>query len=117
MLHFRIQDVFFDITQQSAINYTQYPLPTNIPANNNNNYYNSNSNNANVDQSINYAPQQFHQQANNTAHQQMQPPINQFYTPLQPDMNNLFNDPVASMAVKYGSSLAGQGKEYVAQNV
>ncbi len=47
----------------------------------------------------------------------MQSPINQFYNPLQPDMNNLFNDPVASMAVKYGSSLAGQGKEYVAQNV
>jgi hypothetical protein len=89
-------------------------LPANSPTNIN--YYNNN--NTNVDQSVNFSPQQqFHQQANNTAHQQMQSPINQFYNPLQPDMNNLFNDPVASMAVKYGSSLAGQGKEYVAQNV
>jgi hypothetical protein len=38
----------------------------------------------------------------------------QFYNPLQP---NFLNDPVASMAVKYGSNLADQGKEYVAQNV
>ncbi len=32
-------------------------------------------------------------------------------------MNNFLNDPVASMAVNYGSTLANQGKEYVAQNV
>ena len=30
---------------------------------------------------------------------------------------NLFNDPMANMAVKYGANLADQGKEYVAQNV
>ena len=29
----------------------------------------------------------------------------------------IFNDPMANMAVKYGSSLADQGQEYVAQNV
>ena len=40
-----------------------------------------------------------------------------FFNPLQSDANTLFSDPVASMAVKYGSSLADQGKDYVAQNV
>lgn len=39
-----------------------------------------------------------------------------FFNPLQ-GTNNLFSDPVASMAVKYGSSLADQGKDYVTQNV
>ncbi|CAF1084082.1 unnamed protein product [Brachionus calyciflorus] len=38
-----------------------------------------------------------------------------FFNPLQ--AQNLFNDPVASMAVKYGSNLADQGKEFVQQNV
>lgn len=36
---------------------------------------------------------------------------NAFFNP------NLLKDPVASMAVKYGSNLADQGKEYVSQNV
>ena len=40
-----------------------------------------------------------------------------FFNPLQASANNLFSDPVASMAVKYGSSLADQGKDYVTQNV
>ena len=48
---------------------------------------------------------------------QQLPPQGVFYNPLQTNVNNLFSDPVASMAVKYGSSLADQGKEYVAQNV
>jgi len=47
----------------------------------------------------------------NQQHQQ-QPGI---YNPAS--VNQLFNDPMASMAVQYGSSLAGQGKDYVAQNV
>jgi hypothetical protein len=43
--------------------------------------------------------------------QQQQP----FFNPMQ--QANLFNDPMANMAVKYGANLADQGKEYVAQNV
>ncbi len=47
---------------------------------------------------------------------QQQPPQQQgIYNPAS--VNQLFNDPMASMAVQYGSSLAGQGKDYVAQNV
>jgi hypothetical protein len=56
-----------------------------------------------------------------------QAPVNSFQAPnnniggfQQPNAffnPNLLNDPVASMAVKYGSNLADQGKEYVAQNV
>lgn len=46
------------------------------------------------------------------APQQPQPQM-AFFNP----QNNLFNDPVASMAVKYGSTLADQGKEFVSQNV
>lgn len=42
--------------------------------------------------------------------QQQQPGI---YNPAA----QLFNDPMANMAVKYGSTLADQGKEYVTQNV
>lgn len=37
----------------------------------------------------------------------------QFFNPSQ----NFLNDPVASMAMKYGSNLADQGKEFVQQNV
>lgn len=63
---------------------------------------------------------------------QMQPPVGQpqiyntnnqpQYSPPGPQMffnpqANIFSDPVASMAVQYGSTLAGQGKEFVAQNV
>lgn len=46
----------------------------------------------------------------NNQNQQMNQ--NGIYNPAE-----MFNDPMASMAVKYGSSLAGQGKDYVAQNV
>lgn len=49
-----------------------------------------------------------------SANQQM-PQQQGIYNPA--DMNQLFNDPMAKMAVNYGSSLAGQGKEYVTQNV
>jgi hypothetical protein len=36
---------------------------------------------------------------------------------MQPNMNNIFSDPMAGMALKYSSNLADQGKEYVAKNV
>lgn len=43
-------------------------------------------------------------------------PTNQgIYNPA--NMNQLFQDPMANMAMNYGAGLAGQGKEYVAQNV
>jgi hypothetical protein len=53
------------------------------------------------------------------------PPMQQavpFFNPLmqqqqQQQNQNLFSDPVANMAMKYGSSLADQGKDYVTQNV
>lgn len=47
---------------------------------------------------------------NSNQQQQQQPGI---YNPAA----QLFNDPMANMAVKYGSTLADQGKEYVTQNV
>lgn len=50
------------------------------------------------------------QNGNQYQQQQQQPGI---YNPAA----QLFNDPMANMAVKYGSSLADQGKEYVTQNV
>jgi hypothetical protein len=64
-------------------------------------------------------PQQQHQQQQQHVtmqhHQQQQPAA--YFNPLQNNVNQIFNDPMASMAVKYGSSLADQGKDYVAQNV
>ena len=69
-------------------------------------------------------PSSFHDPSlPNATSGQFQPPQQskqqpQYFNPLQgSQVNNFLNDPVASMAVKYGSTLADQGKEYVAQNV
>jgi hypothetical protein len=111
------------------------------PSNNNYNAYNGGGgNSANMNQNYPYMqpsqpkprqqpspfqpaqiPQQ--QQQQNKFHPQQQYPQQQqqqqvqqpFFNPLQ--QANLFNDPMANMAVKYGANLADQGKEYVAQNV
>lgn len=95
------------MTQPSAIP-QQYPVQ--------NNYLPTNSFYPTPEPINNYPPQQFQQQPpQQIPFQQQQQQT--FFNPMQPDMNNLFSDPMASMAVKYGSSLAGQGKEYVTQNV
>jgi hypothetical protein len=84
------------------------------------NFYAPNQNNNNNINNKNYVPspppqQQAYQNNQNFQQQQQQPSAVPFFNPLQP--NNLFSDPVASMAVKYGANLADQGKDYVAQNV
>ena len=131
-----LKDGFYDIPPRSNSPQTYNP--------NNYNAYNSNSSNMNQNypymqpsqpkqrqQPSPFQPAQMQQQQ-----QQQQPPQlqNKFYPPQQPQQpqpqqqaqqpffnplqpNNLFNDPMANMAVKYGANLADQGKEYVAQNV
>lgn len=86
----------------------------------NSNFYNPNQNNMNF--SVPAQPEQppttngNSQMAQNSympnSQTQQQPSL---YNPA--DVNRLFNDPMANMAVKYGSNFAVQGKDYVAQNV
>ena len=90
-------------------NYAQQPQANYNNMNNNSNQQ-FNANNMNYQQQQQkFAPNQHNQQSMPMGAPQP------FFNPLQ--QNNLFNDPVASMAVKYGANLADQGKEYVAQNV
>jgi hypothetical protein len=113
-----------------------YDMPAQNTASNGNYYTQQNNFDTNY-----YPSQNTHQQAPFQSPQQPPPPPqshnNQpFFSPSQPNyqmnqqqkmpqnayypadpVNKLFNDPVASMAVKYGSTLADQGKEYVSQNV
>jgi hypothetical protein len=46
-----------------------------------------------------------------------QPSNHAIFNPLQHNVENLMNNPMASMAVNYGSNLADQGKDYVSKNV
>lgn len=112
-----------------------YDMPAQNTATNGNYYTQQNNFDTNY-----YPSQNTHQQAPFQSPQQPPPPQSHnnqpFFSPSQPNyqmnqqqkmpqnayypadpVNKLFNDPVASMAVKYGSTLADQGKEYVTQNV
>lgn len=57
----------------------------------------------------------------NGGYPNQQPPGGYHHQPQQPypfQPNNLFGDPVvSSLAMKYGTNLADQGKEYVSKNV
>lgn len=96
-----LQPAFFDPGQN------QQTTKTNKHSNGNSNMYNPNQN---------FQP---------GPDPKMVPQLNQFHNgnqaQQQPGLYNpaaqLFNDPMANMAVKYGSTLADQGKEYVTQNV
>lgn len=109
------QNNFFDPSQQQNMN-------NNHNYNNNQNNQNSNfSNMLNSNQQFQHSKNQNNQQ--NQLPQGFVPGQNQPQNPQQQQngiynpADQLFNDPMANMAVKYGSSLAGQGKEYVTQNV
>lgn len=92
--------------KQSNPNFHEPVQPNQQPMNNSTNFFNPNMNNQ-----FNPQPQQPMNQMN-PGQKQENPVQNGIYNP-----NQIFNDPMASMAMKYGSSLADQGKEYVTQNV
>jgi len=117
--YFNEQDTFFNESQfQPAAQSTYYQPPTphhQQPQQPNKNFYDPNQ--SNISSTV-YNPSA-------TFSATPQPdndgkiPLNQqqqgLYNPA--NMNQLFQDPMANMAMNYGAGLAGQGKDYVAQNV
>lgn len=120
--YFNEQDTFFNESQfQPAAQSTYYQPPTphhQQPQQPNKNFYDPNQSNINStiynpSATFSATPQPDHDGKMPLNQQQQQQ--QGLYNPA--NMNQLFQDPMANMAMNYGAGLAGQGKDYVAQNV
>ena len=68
----------------------------------------------------NYQSQQIYQPQSQTQmpnYQPQQQVPQQYFSPMPQNVENIINNPAASLAFDYSKNLANQGKEYVSQNV